>query len=202
MIVDQLTSRHICSQLTSVSTDALPNLPLLWIVMDLESTGLNLARDRITQIAAFAYLTGMNEFVDSSEFHCYAICCGSFSCFVCPQVPVEGDAARISGLTTASLAGQPTFDVQGARLLEWLLSLRAAYPDVQPILVAHNGLRCYAFTWISIGISNFDASSMFKLHTIYAKAIAALMHGTLLPDSTSHCCDGSWLDTAWARRAN
>ena len=86
MIVDQLTSRHICSQLTSVSTDALPNLPLLWIVMDLESTGLNLARDRITQIAAFAYLTGMNEFVDSSEFHCYAICCGSFSCFVCPQV--------------------------------------------------------------------------------------------------------------------
>jgi DNA polymerase III epsilon subunit-like protein len=117
--------------------------PILWLVMDLESTGLHLGRDRITQIAVMAFLTGAIE--DSSKFgYAESVCCGRFSCLVWPEISVACDAARISGLTTEILTGQPNFEVQGARLLAWLISIKAVLPDVQPVLVAHNGIRCVA----------------------------------------------------------
>ena len=116
--------------------------PIVWIVLDLESTGLNLARDRITQVAAIAYLTSAGGgAVDTKSSAHHALCCGQFTCLVCPGAPVSAGAARVSGLNTANLAGQPSFAAQGARWLSWLGAIRAAFPDAKPILVAHNGIR-------------------------------------------------------------
>jgi DNA polymerase III epsilon subunit-like protein len=120
---------------------------VLWIVLDLESTGLNLARDRITQIAAAAYLAGAAPgkhptALSAGPAPASAACRGRFSCLVRPGVPVGPGATRVSGLTTAALAGQPGFPAQGIRLLAWLAAVRSGCPKARPVLVAHNGLRC------------------------------------------------------------
>ncbi|MEO8718319.1 MAG: DUF294 nucleotidyltransferase-like domain-containing protein [Burkholderiales bacterium] len=97
------------------SHTALAALPVL--VLDLETTGLDVARDRIVQIGAVA-MTGATL---SDE--------PRIDQRINPQVPVPARASQIHGLTDAELAGAPRFG-------EFVETLRKAIAG--RVVVGHN----------------------------------------------------------------
>lgn len=82
-------------ELTPGSDAPLANLPML--SLDLETTGLDVAADRIVQIGAFA-MRGAH--CDSHP---------TLDCFVDPGIPISLAATRIHGIVDADVSGAATF---------------------------------------------------------------------------------------------
>lgn len=74
---------------------------------DLETTGVNVAIDRIVEIAV------VKVFPDKSKEHFHQI--------VNPQMPIPSDASKIHGIWNEDVADKPTFDDIAPALHEFLL---------------------------------------------------------------------------------
>ncbi|NJN40257.1 MAG: 3'-5' exonuclease [Gammaproteobacteria bacterium] len=83
---------------------ALAALPV--VVLDLETTGLNVASDRIIQIGAVAMLG--SQILDSPRI----------DQLIQPEMPVPEASTRIHGLRDADVAGKPSFADFAATLRE------------------------------------------------------------------------------------
>ena len=122
------------------------------VFLDLETTGIDVARDRIVELAAM-HAPDDDRFLG-----------GSFCTVVCvePQILEErgGEAAEVHGIGAAEIAQGPSFPEAWGRFLAWideLLSITVASdaeseaegpsqprpPDEPPyiLLAAHNGVR-------------------------------------------------------------
>ena len=131
---------------------------VLWVFFDLESTGLDTSADAITQIGATAVFTefsrgdaaafggeghvegaaGAGLGAEGAASACWEA--GVFNCAVKPHCNVSAGAAEVTGVTTEMLENCPPLAVQGAKLNQWLATLRAvAGPDVPVVVSAHNG---------------------------------------------------------------
>jgi len=86
-----------------------------FVVVDIETTGLNPKKDEITEIGAVK-IAG-REIVDT------------FSCFVNPGVPIPRDIVRLTGITDEMVKDAPAIEEVLPRLLEF-------FGDA--VLVAHN----------------------------------------------------------------
>lgn len=95
--------------------DNLLNPDLVFVVFDLETTGLSPNLDRIVEIGAIKYQDG--KIVDR------------FSRMVDPEIPMPAEATRVNGITQDMLTGQPTAKVAVPEFLAFAGNA---------ILVAHN----------------------------------------------------------------
>ena len=98
------------------------------IVVDLETTGLSTADDRIVCIAASCA---------GKEFHA----------LVNPLRPIPEGASRVHGIEDARVAREPPWGVVGSRFWAWVAERAATVsgsPDAPVLLAAHNGRR---FDW-------------------------------------------------------
>ena len=86
-----------------------------YVLLDLETTGGNAVRDRITEIAAVRIEHGVEV--------------ARWSTLVNPGVPISGFIEQLTGISNALVADAPTFDDVGHRLLKLLEGA---------VLVAHN----------------------------------------------------------------
>jgi len=89
--------------------------PAVFVVFDLETTGLDPRRERIVEIGAL-------KFDRRGPI-------GRFSVLIDPQKPMPAEASRVNGITDRMLAGKPTLD---AALPDFLRFIDGA------ILMAHN----------------------------------------------------------------
>lgn len=72
------------------------NLTKDLIFFDIESTGLNVVRDRVIQIALIKYIPGQTEPVE-------------LSLLINPGVPIPAESFAIHGISGADVANEPTF---------------------------------------------------------------------------------------------
>jgi len=86
-----------------------------YVLLDLETTGGNAQRDRITEIAAVRVEHGVEV--------------ARWSTLVNPGVPISGFIERLTGISNAMVAQAPTFDAVAPQLLKLLDGA---------VLVAHN----------------------------------------------------------------
>ncbi|MDD5030290.1 MAG: 3'-5' exonuclease, partial [Rhodoferax sp.] len=86
-----------------------------YVLLDLETTGGNALRDRITEIAAVRFEHGLEV--------------ARWSTLVNPGVPISGFIERLTGISNAMVADAPTFDEVAGQLLKLLDGA---------VLVAHN----------------------------------------------------------------
>jgi len=102
-----------CKPIVINSNDGDFNQP--FVVLDIETTGLNPKRDEITEIGAVKIVG--REIVDT------------FSCFVNPGVPIPRDIVKLTGITDEMVKDAPAIEEVLPRLLEF-------FGDA--VLVAHN----------------------------------------------------------------
>ncbi|MEO7176758.1 MAG: 3'-5' exonuclease, partial [Saprospiraceae bacterium] len=74
---------------------------------DLESTGLNILRDRIVQIAIIKYFADGREPEELYEL-------------VNPGIPISDEAMAVHGITAAAVANKPGFDILGPKILAFI----------------------------------------------------------------------------------
>ena len=77
------------------------------IFFDIESTGLNVIRDRIIQLAMVKYSPGTEEPEE-------------FEILINPGIPISAEAMSVHGITPADVANKPTFPQIGERLFKWI----------------------------------------------------------------------------------
>ena len=77
-----------------------------FVVIDIETTGLNKVYDRIVEVAAIRYVNGV-------EF-------GKFATLVNPQMPIPPDAQAIHGISNAMVRNSPTIEAVLPSLLRFL----------------------------------------------------------------------------------
>ncbi len=102
-----------CKPIVVKANDGDFNQP--FVVVDIETTGLNPKKDGITEIGAVKIVG--KEIVDT------------FSCFVNPGVPIPPDIVKLTGITDEMVRDAPTIEEVLPRLLEF-------FGDA--VLVAHN----------------------------------------------------------------
>lgn len=85
------------------------------IFFDLETTGISIRSDKITEIGAY------DLFNDTS-----------FESFVCPGIPIPKESTAINGITDAMVENAPSFSEVASQFLQFCQG------DV--LLIAHNGL--------------------------------------------------------------
>ncbi|HMX69684.1 MAG TPA: 3'-5' exonuclease, partial [Accumulibacter sp.] len=98
-----------------------PELPEALVFLDLETSGANLANDRIIEV-------GLVE-VDPQGVR-------EWNVLVNPGIPVSPFIAQLTGINDAMLSGAPTFAQIAAELLERLRG---------KVLIAHNARFDYSF---------------------------------------------------------
>ena len=101
---------------------------LLWIAFDTESTGLDTVHDHITQIAARVVGKGPG---DETE---------TFVSYVHTDRKIPKRVTEITGITAATLAHAPSFQLVFHALMGWICSAVVRRGgSVRPVLLAHNG---------------------------------------------------------------
>ena len=83
------------------------NLDKDLVFFDIESTGLNVVRDRIIQIALIKYSPGKLE-PEELEL------------LVNPGIPIGEEAMAIHGITPAMVANKPSFGQEAENLFNWI----------------------------------------------------------------------------------
>ncbi|MBQ6901203.1 MAG: topoisomerase DNA-binding C4 zinc finger domain-containing protein [Firmicutes bacterium] len=76
-----------------------------YVVFDLETTGISVARDQVVEISAIKVQGGLVT--------------GEFSTLVNPQMPIPWQASRVNGITDDMVAGSPVFREALAEFLKF-----------------------------------------------------------------------------------
>lgn len=95
--------------------EAVPLRDLDFVVVDTETTGCSATRSRVIEIAAVRVRNGRVA--------------GHFETLIDPRQPIPPMITRLTGITRASVLGQPTFEEAAPRFLEFV---------GDAVLVAHN----------------------------------------------------------------
>ncbi|WP_108624270.1 putative quorum-sensing-regulated virulence factor [Candidatus Similichlamydia epinepheli] len=107
-------------------------MPLNAVFFDIETTGLDLHKDRIVEIAAFCPTKGEK-----------------FTSLVHPGQPIPADSSAIHGIYDHMVINSPTFDQIGPEFLKFC-SLAET-----PVLIAHNGKQ-FDIPFIENELNRFD----------------------------------------------
>jgi DNA polymerase III epsilon subunit-like protein len=119
----------------------------LIIYIDVETTGISAARDRITQLAAIAVLYE-SQLETSSDCKLCARrrkcsvasdILEEFSSYVNTSYPISADASRITGITKKTISGAPNIASVLTTFFAWVERLRAAAQVQNVYYIAHNG---------------------------------------------------------------
>ncbi|WP_239978359.1 putative quorum-sensing-regulated virulence factor [Candidatus Similichlamydia epinepheli] len=102
------------------------------VFFDIETTGLDLNKDRIVEIAAFCPASGEK-----------------FTSLVCPGQQIPSDASAIHGIYDHMVAEAPSFDKIGSDFLKFCSM------EGTPVLIAHNGKQ-FDIPFIENELKRFD----------------------------------------------
>jgi ATP-dependent DNA helicase DinG len=143
-------------------------VPRTYIALDLETTGLDPARDAIIEVGAFKFRDG--EPADH------------FSTLVDPGRPIPYDITLITGIADRDVIGKPTFDQIAGRLMQFVGSL--------PV-VGHNVgfdlgfVRAQGLLAGSIGLDTWELASIL-LPGLPSYSLGALAGRFALPHASQH----------------
>jgi DNA polymerase-3 subunit epsilon len=77
------------------------------VFFDVETTGLNVLKDRILQIALIKYLPGAEE-------------AKTLKMLINPGIPISAESIKVHGITPADVANKPTFRQVAKELYEFI----------------------------------------------------------------------------------
>ena len=77
------------------------------VFLDLETTGLNIMRDRIIQIAMIKYMKNDNEPMEMEML-------------INPEIPISEEAMKVHGIMPGDLKNKPTFSQVGQKIFDFI----------------------------------------------------------------------------------
>ena len=145
-----------------------------FVVLDVETTGLNTFRDRITEIGAVRIENGRET--------------GDFSMLIDPGMPVPEEVTRLTGITNQMLMGQPRI---GEVINKFADFCRGA------VLVAHNA----SFDMMFIGRTFREAGLPFEYPVIDTLSLCRNFYTTMKTHKLGQICKELGIPLTNAHRA-
>ncbi|MCR4620810.1 MAG: PolC-type DNA polymerase III [Clostridiales bacterium] len=146
----------------------------VYVVLDVETTGLNTYRDRITEIGAVRIENGKEV--------------GEFSMLIDPGIPVPEEVTRLTGITNQMLMGKP-------RISDAIIKFGQFCTG--SVLVAHNA----AFDMMFIGRAFRDAGLVFDHPVIDTLSLCRNFYTTMKTHKLGQICKELGISLTNAHRA-
>ena len=154
--------------------DARPMDGCKYVVVDVETTGLNTRTDKITEIGAVRIENGAET--------------GEFSMLIDPQLPIPEKVTQLTGITNAMVSGQPT--------IEQVIDDFEAFCE-GAVLVAHNA----AFDTTFFRRAFADAGKSFDYPVMDTLALCRNYYRTMKTHKLGQICKELGISLVGAHRA-